>query len=288
MLLRRTLTVVLLAVIATGCVPRTFVRKNPLPTDKGIRYYRPKPYLKVTPHVNAVTGEASTTQVSVDLVYMPDFSEEYSIHARSGFGINNTSITLDQGWNLTGLDVQLDSQTDENLTALGSLISSLPAAGAGLGRSAAGEGFVVTATNVPLGFYEAVLGGGPCGKQLYGFRYVGFMPFATCPTAGCGGPAGFDCQAGSHELYGLVFENGVMTFKTIATIQHGDAPVNVLRKQAVVPGGGNGTKPDAGDDGMVPAESIARPTARGAGPADPVFPGKSAPPPEPAAAPVAR
>ena len=78
----------LLAVIATGCVPRTFVRKNPLPTDRGIRSYRPKPYLKVTPHVNAVNGEASTTQVAVDLVYMPDFSEEYSIHARNGFGIN--------------------------------------------------------------------------------------------------------------------------------------------------------------------------------------------------------
>lgn len=286
MRIRHLVLLTIVALVAAGCVPRTFVRKNPLPNDKGIRYYRPKPYLKVAPFVNAVTGEASTTQVAIDLVYMPDFSEEYAIHARSGFGINNTSITLDQGWNLTGLDVQLDSQTDENLTALGSLISSLPTTGAGLSRGTGGEGFVVTATNVPLGFYEAVLGAGPCGKQLYGFRYVGFMPFATCPTAGCGGPDGFDCQTAGHELYGLVFENGVMTFKTINDIQHGTAPVNMLRKQAVAPPGKDGARPVGDDDGMVPAEPIARPAARSS--SGPALPGEPTQPPEPSTAPARR
>ncbi|MBU6275721.1 MAG: hypothetical protein KGQ61_03720 [Planctomycetes bacterium] len=260
-------TALVVALVAAGCVPRTFVRKNPLPTDKGIRYYRPKPYLKLAPFVNTVTGEASTTQVAIDLVYLPDFSEEYAIHARSGFGINNTSITLDQGWNLTGLDVQLDSQTDENLTALGSLISSLPAGAAGARMAAGGEGFVVNATNVPLGFYEAVLGEGPCGKQLYGFRYVGFMPFATCPTSGCGGPDGFDCHTGGQELYGLVFENGVMTFKPITEIARGAAPVNVMRKQATLP-----TARESGGD----TESIARPAAREANGVAPVIPGQQA------------
>lgn len=248
------LIVVLVLLTTAGCIPRTFVRKNPAPNDKGIRYYRPKPYLKIAPFVNAVTGEASTSQVAIDLVYMPDFAEEYAIHVRSGFGVNNTSITLDQGWNLTALNVELDSQTDENLTALGSLVGSLPGAALSKGAGSA-DSMVVTATNVPLGFYEAVLGQGPCGKQLYGFRYVGFMPFATCPTTGCGN-AGFDCQAGEHELYGLVFENGTMTFKTIGAIRHDATSLNLMQKQkrADAPAGGDRTASDPGDDGMVPAQ----------------------------------
>ena len=36
----------------------------------------------------------------------------------------------------------------------------------------------ILATNIPFGFYEAVIARDPKGKkQLYGWRYVGFMPF---------------------------------------------------------------------------------------------------------------
>lgn len=265
------------AVAATGCLPRTFVRKNPLPNDKGIRYYRPKPYLKLAPHLNPITGEASATHVHIELVYMPDFSEEYSIHMRSGFGVNNSKITLDQGWNLVGLDVQLDSKTAENIEAVGSLLGSIAGkAAASLDdrRTSTPDGFVIAATNVPLGFYEAVLGPSDCGKQLYGFRYVGFLPYATCPTTGCGGTDRFECHGGPHELYGLVFESGVMTFKRIGEIQEGSQAVNTCRHPARMPGDKD---PDAAknrddDRGMVPAEPVPANAARAATAQPPVQP----------------
>ncbi|MEM9589491.1 MAG: hypothetical protein AAGA03_19570, partial [Planctomycetota bacterium] len=49
----------LLAVLMTGCTPRVIVRPNPGPTDQGIRYYRPKPYLKVEPAEIAVDRRKS-------------------------------------------------------------------------------------------------------------------------------------------------------------------------------------------------------------------------------------
>lgn len=76
-----------------GCTPRTFVRKNPGPKDCGVRYYRPKPYLMVKPAVDR-NGAPIPGFVSIETTVLPDFSEEYSIHIRSGLGNNKTSITL--------------------------------------------------------------------------------------------------------------------------------------------------------------------------------------------------
>ncbi len=39
----------LLAVLCAGCTPRVIVRKSPTDQDRGVRYYRPKPYLKIEP-----------------------------------------------------------------------------------------------------------------------------------------------------------------------------------------------------------------------------------------------
>ena len=215
--------VLVLTVLAAGCTPRTFVRKDPQPCDRGVRYYRPKPYLKVAPHVDK-QGKPSDMFVSVDLAYLPDFSEEYSIHVRSGLGTNDTSITLDQGWNLTQLNVDIDSKTAENVEAVGSLLSGAADFAAAAKASVTDDRFIVQATNVPIGYYEAVIGK-HCGrKQLFGFRYVGFLPFSACPQVAYGSPDCFECHADSHQIYGLVFENGVMTFKSLGSLQNADAP----------------------------------------------------------------
>ncbi len=226
-LIRYHLLLLALLVGVAGCTPKVLVRKNPDDLDRGIRYYRPKPYLKIEPAEIAVSKTESKLVpglVRISLVYLPDFSEEYSISVRSGCGIADVGIKLEDGWNLTEISQQLDSQTDENVKAVGSLLS----AAGGLIPTTAGEKaaenvtFTVPARNVPIGFYESVVGRDQCGvKRLYGFRYLGFMPFAGCPIemdghthASCQEPSACG-QHPSGSMYGLTFAGGEMVFQPL-------------------------------------------------------------------------
>jgi hypothetical protein len=161
--------------------------------------------------------------VKISLEYLPDFSEEYSIHVRSGVGIANVGIKLDEGWKLTEISQELDSQTDENITAAAEMTRALTEAfsqtsGNAPQPAAAGKQnmkFTVRATNVPIGYYEAVIGRDQCGnKMLLGWKYVGFSPFGACCLATCQNP--------DPTVYGLVFESGVMVFKDVTSIHPGD------------------------------------------------------------------
>lgn len=236
---------ILLLVGLTGCTPSTVVRKNPGDFDRGIRFYRPKPYLLIAPAGGNVTvketekgGESSketvTTTgnsdrfVSIRLEYLPDFSEEYSISVRPGFGVNNTEITLTDGWNLTAVNQQLDSQTDENVAAAAELVGAISQAFGATGSSGiktnndqfsgGSRPVVVKATNVPLGYYEAILSDYNGKKRLYGWRYVGFAPYLQCPTEGFNDDC-IDCCE-SDEIFGLVFREGVMTFAPLRTMKN--------------------------------------------------------------------
>jgi hypothetical protein len=198
-------------VLLFGC-SSTRVRKDPGPLDHGIRYWRPKPYLVIQPG-----DTADTVKLSVD--YLPDWNEEYSIHIRAGIGTNATKVTLEHGWNLTAIDVDVDSKVPEFLNSLANLI---PAVGKTFGDQKGGGGpgvtppkeFVLPAHNVPLGYYEAVVLCGPDGtKRLCGWRYVGFAPFGGCQTD-------LSCQAlgGTSDLYGLVLLNGTYCFARLPDI----------------------------------------------------------------------
>jgi hypothetical protein len=189
-------------------LPRTIIKPNPGPRDRGIRYYRPKPYLFVKPLV-AKDGTAVDGMVTLEMTTLPDFSEEYSIHIRSGFGINETKVTLEDGWNLTSINVDVDSQVDENLTAVSDLVGNIPK----LTGEVNTQSMNCKASNVPMGLYEAVVSRDGHGiKRLYGFRYVGFLPYASCPTT----LHGQDCESCvTASIYGLVFENGSMVFREL-------------------------------------------------------------------------
>ena len=201
---------VLLPLLAGCLLPRTTVHRNPGPNDLGVRYYRPKPYLFIKPMADR-DGRPVDGYVTLEQVTLPDFGEEYSIHVRSGLGTNDTEIRLEDGWNLTALNIDIDSQFDENLKAVAEVIEAVPRA------TAAGRGelpaLAVRATNVPLGLYESVVAtGADCKKRLYGFRYVGFMPYAPCPLESCGVEQ-MACCAG--DIYGLAFADGVMVFRPL-------------------------------------------------------------------------
>lgn len=203
---------VVLAILAAagGCLPSTKIHKNPGDRDRGVRFYRPKPYLFVRPMVDA-SGRPVRGFVTLETMMLPDFSEEYSIHVRSGLGTNATKISLTDGWRLDGLNVELESQTDETIEAMAELAGAVPTLTSGNGSD---DAMAVPATNVPLGYYEAVVSRGPdCKKRLYGFRYVGFMPYAACPVES-GGIEARGCHP--HAIYGLVFAGGTMRFKPLA------------------------------------------------------------------------
>ncbi len=210
--------------LQTGCTPRVIVRAHPQPSDRGIRYYRPKPYLKVEPAEVAVDKTQTKLlpgMVRLSLVYLPDFSEEYAIDVRSGLGIANVGIKLQDGWNLTEISQELDSQTDENTKAVASLLSAvgdvLPtSAGSGTTPQVS---FTMPARNVPLGFYESIIGRDNRGcKRLYGFRYVGFVPFSACPLDMSGQASGC-CNDPLSQLYGLSFVEGQMAFIPLAELE---------------------------------------------------------------------
>ncbi len=217
-----------IAIGLLGCTPRMRVIANPGPKDQGIRYYRPKPYLKVVPAEVQVSTSANKNAikvepgfVSINLEYLPDFSEEYSIDVRPGLGIADVSIKLDDGWNLTEINQKLDSQTDENISAAADVIKAIGSA-VPTAKGADSENdieFKVAATDVPIGYYESVIGCGPDGrKRLYGFRYIGFLPYEMCPTTMGGGQKAC-CGDPMMPLFGLTFEEGRMVFKPLDSIR---------------------------------------------------------------------
>ena len=207
--------------LSSGCTPRVVVRAHPGPHDNGIRYYRPKPYLKIEPAevaVDKTRTELVPGMYRVSLVYMPDFSEEYALDVKTGFGTANVGIKLQDGWNLTEINQNLDSQTDENVKAIASLVDAIgPLATAADNdqQSKKQVSFTVSGRNVPIGFYESMIGRDPAGcKRLYGFRYLGFVPFSACPID-VGGRGQACCGDGQYPLYGLTFHDNLMQFEPL-------------------------------------------------------------------------
>lgn len=214
----------LIVVLLTGCASTTVV-KNPDHNDDGIRFYRPKQYLLIEPAAAAGHVKMSTT-------VLPDYNEEYSLHINAGLGTNNTSFKLTDGWNLGELRVDVDSKATELIGAF----AETAKAGAAFADSSAGESqasntppmeMTIPARGVPMGLYEAVIGRDGCGRrQLFGWRYIGFMPFAQCPTDGTGGPMLHDCNC---ELWGLIWEDGVMVFSSLGNLESTPVDGDLIR-----------------------------------------------------------
>ena len=216
----KSITILMLAGLLAGCSSVSVI-KNPGPEDTGIRYYRPKPYLLVTP------ADATGRMVKLKVEYLPDYAEEYSVHPK---GKKPPQVQLKDGWNLVAVGGPAPPEKPEEAPP-----PAMPVDPAKVPE------FVVAATNVPIGLYESVFDT-TCGKKyLKGWRYVGFSPM------GGGSPIGVDpscarwaqrsgwpaavlmarprptraAPAGSSisgPLYGLVFFNGVMTFRQLDEI----------------------------------------------------------------------
>jgi hypothetical protein len=172
----------------------------------------------------AAKEHVTLQKISMKLEYLPDFSEEYAINLKPGLGSGKFDFKLENGWNLTSLNAETDQQTDEIIGSIGSLVgAALPLFGKAANESADKRVQntsecppTIYGSNVPFGFYEAVIACDPHGrKQLYGWRYVGFMPFQSCPIE-TGGAQKACCD--TQDIYGMVFVNGVLQFQKIHEI----------------------------------------------------------------------
>ncbi len=237
--LHAAIALVICGFVFTGCNPGIKVVQSPTKHNKGIRYYRPKPYLLISPagevatakndQTTTTTREMSDETVSIELQYLPDFSEEYAITVRPGLGVANVNFKLEDGWNLTEMNQQLDSKFADNVKAISELVKAGGSLGSPsnftTGDNPSGESksrWVVKSTNVPLGYYEAVINvDSQCKKRLYGWRYVGFAPFNSCPTTVYGEDVAA-CDDPNGPIYGLVFEQGVMCFKQLNELHNAD------------------------------------------------------------------
>lgn len=114
----------------------------------GIPYYLPRPYLLITKNFNGTKqtttktkeekkkgDEISTTTIeataaepalknesdsySVQVIYLPDLKRRYGLNIDKGTGTFDSTITLVDGWKLTGINVKSDSKTAEIISAVG-------------------------------------------------------------------------------------------------------------------------------------------------------------------------
>jgi hypothetical protein len=285
------LALCLLAGLLAGCSSVSVI-KNPGAEDTGIRYYRPKPYLLVTP------ADATGRMVKLKVIYLPDYSEEYSVHPK---GKKPPAVQLEDGWNLVAVGGPAPPPKPEEP----------PAPAAPVDQAKVPE-FVVAATNVPIGLYESVFDSCQGKKYLKGWRYIGMSPLGggapigvdpNCAQArNCGpdgkplygpdgrpllGPDGMPLNPNlpppassvSGPLYGLVFFNGVMTFRQLDEIANNMTCPQYLRtipeplkgpaassSTVTTPGGQGGSKETVTKPGTTTPPSSGSPPTPSANP----------------------
>lgn len=111
---------ILLAFVSVGGCANVDVQRVTAYDQHGIRYWRPAPYVAVGPVV-----ASGTTTCQASLVMLPDKSEEYAITMNTGlWGTASAKPTLQDGWNLTGLDASADSKTAEVLGSIASILTA--------------------------------------------------------------------------------------------------------------------------------------------------------------------
>ncbi len=162
--MKKTLIALLLisSVLLTGCSSSitAISLKDKNENKKAIPYYLPQPYLLITKDYShlgtetiktekitsentqkpaekpsgTATEETTTTAKPVSItvngftykvIYLPNLAEKYGLIYNSGSGESDLSFTLKDGWMFTGLNLESDTQIDETITAMSSLVGSI-------------------------------------------------------------------------------------------------------------------------------------------------------------------
>ncbi len=91
--------------------------------SEGLRFYRPWPHLLVT-----VDGDG---KCAASITYLPDLSSQFVIIPHAGLGSVTLNPTLENGWNLTGLNSTVDTKFADNLNAVTGFIGKVAGAASG-------------------------------------------------------------------------------------------------------------------------------------------------------------
>ena len=91
---------------------------------KGVRFFRPWPYLWIT-----VNKDKGICEMSIN--YLPQMEQEYIIIPHPRMGSVTMAPTLTNGWSLTTLSIAADSKASEMVTAIGNLTGNAAKAAAG-------------------------------------------------------------------------------------------------------------------------------------------------------------
>ncbi len=134
---KRFLPVLPLAVVLlTSCASVTATKTSRDDfTISGIRYYLPRPYILVTSSTTMVE-KAATSVVRYEIIWLPDYSQQYAISVNSGLGKTTTNLTFENGWQFNKLDSTTDTTTvTDSIKALITEVSNLLTTNKGLSNS---------------------------------------------------------------------------------------------------------------------------------------------------------
>ncbi|RYE89626.1 MAG: hypothetical protein EOO37_04675 [Cytophagaceae bacterium] len=98
---------------------------------KGIRYWRPAPFLLVseggkTPEdAKAIASLKADGLLTYQIIYLPDPTENYAIKYHGGLGTADLTFKLVNGWNLTEVNTKTDSKIPETITAVSGLLTAV-------------------------------------------------------------------------------------------------------------------------------------------------------------------
>ena len=138
----------LAAVLLAGCA--STITGKPGHVD-GVAYYLPRPYLLITKNLTSVPFETSISapkgaakeqktdkktavraenkagdSYQFQVIYLPDLAQKRTLQIISRTGKIDTKITLKDGWQLTGINLNADADTANIIGSLAAAISPAP------------------------------------------------------------------------------------------------------------------------------------------------------------------
>lgn len=97
---------------------------------KGVRFWRPAPYLLVT---------ETDGKPTASIVWLPNPDEQYAVRSHEGLGSLEYTATVENGWNLTSLTEKRDPKVPETIDSLTKLLTAVNPASAQGAREPIGD-----------------------------------------------------------------------------------------------------------------------------------------------------